>query len=75
MAPWVNIHGMMGWSNGILAFSAGVWLGVDKRTGQYLVYDKDMGGIRQARTLIPMPRPQKWSAETVQSVAGLLDQS
>jgi hypothetical protein len=50
-------------------FSTGIWLGIDRRTGQYVIYDQAMGGIRHARTLIPMPRPQKWSAEAVQAVA------
>jgi hypothetical protein len=38
-------------------FSTGVWLGVERRTGQFVVYDKSMGGIRHARTLMPMPKP------------------
>ena len=33
------------------------------------MYDKSMGGIRQARTLIPMPQPQKFSADAIREVA------
>ena len=25
-------------------FSSGVWIGVDKRTGQYMIHDHEMGG-------------------------------
>ena len=50
-------------------FSVGVWLGVDKRTGQHIVYDRDMGGIRYARTVMALPEPQRWSLDKVQQVA------
>ena len=38
-------------------FSTGIWLGVEKKSGQFIVYDKSMGGIRRARALVPMPKP------------------
>ena len=50
-------------------WSTGVWLGIDRRTGQYIVYDKDLGGIRPARTILRMPRPQQWSLDQVKSIA------
>ena len=50
-------------------WSSGVWLGVDKRTGQYIINDRDMGGVRYARTILPMPEPQQWSLNLVQQVA------
>ena len=45
--------------------STGVWLGLERRTGQYLVFDKTMGGLRTARTILRMPEPQQWSLELV----------
>ena len=30
-------------------FSTGIWLGVEKKAGQFIVYDKSMGGIRHAQ--------------------------
>ena len=38
-------------------FSDGVWLGIDRKTGQYIVYDPQFGGIRNARTLMRLPVP------------------
>ena len=49
-------------------FSTGVWLGLERNTKQYAVYDKKLGGIRHARTIVPMPSPQQWSLERVQKV-------
>ena len=37
-----------------------------------MLYGKSMGGIRQARMLIPMPQPQRWSLEAVRDVAATL---
>ena len=49
-------------------WGAGIWLGVDRRTGQYIVYDHSHGGIRHARTIKAIPSPQQWSLDTVQQV-------
>ena len=49
-------------------WGAGVWLGIDKRTNQYVLYDHKYGGIKYARTLKLMPAPQQWSLEMVQQV-------
>ena len=46
-------------------WSVGVWIGLDRRTGQHLLYDKSMGGLRMARTIMAMPRPQGWSSEAI----------
>ena len=43
-------------------------LGVDKRTGQYIIHDPLMGGLRYARTIVSMPEPQRWSIDAVQNV-------
>ena len=50
-------------------FSTGVWLGIERRTGQLIAYDPSMEAIRHARTLIAMPRPQKWSTDATHNVA------
>ena len=50
-------------------FSTGIWLGVEKKAGQFIVYDKSMGGIRHARTLVPMPKPQKFNLDAIREVA------
>ena len=42
-------------------WSTGVWMGIERRTGQYIVYDKAHGGIRTARMILRMPEPQQWS--------------
>ena len=47
---------------------AGVWLGVDRRTGQYLIFDKGNGGLKMARTIKPMPASQQWVKEKVEQV-------
>ena len=49
-------------------WSTGVWMRIDKRTGQYRLYDITMGGIRYARTLLRMPEPQQWSLDRVKEV-------
>ena len=50
-------------------WSSGVWLGVDPRTGQHIMFDEDFGGIRMARSLLRMPQPQKWSLEAIRAVS------
>ena len=49
-------------------WSTGVWLGLDRKTGQYIVFDKQLGGIRHARTVMPMPQSQQWSIERLQEI-------
>ena len=44
----------------------GVWLGIERRSGQYIVFDKELGGIRHAHTIKPMPDPQQWQVEKIQ---------
>ena len=39
-------------------FSIGVWLGVDKRTGQYIVYDGTMGGSNTQERSFPCQCPR-----------------
>ena len=49
-------------------WSNGVWPGVERRTGQYMVYDTTLKGLRYARTLMRMPEPQKWSIDQVRDM-------
>ena len=53
----------------IWKWSMGIWMGIQRRTGQYIVYDKARGGIRAARTILRMPEPQQWSLEIVKDVS------
>ena len=52
-------------------WGAGVWLGVDGRTGQYVVYDKDHGGVGHTRTIKAMPQGHQWSMAKLQEVDAL----
>ena len=45
-----------------------IWLGLDRRIGQYVVFDKQLGGVRHARTMMPMPQSQQWSLARLQEV-------
>ena len=51
-----------------MTWSSGVWLGVHRRTNQYVLYD-DEHGIRHARTIMRYPDAQKFSAEAAQKVS------
>ena len=44
-------------------------MGNDKRTGQYVVFDQDLGGIKHARTIMRVPEPQKWSLDRIKEVS------
>lgn len=49
-------------------WGVGIWLGVDRRTGQYLIFGKDHGRLRHARTIKPMPSTQQWSVDMLEQV-------
>ena len=49
-------------------WGAGIWLGVDRRTGQYVIYDKGHGGVKFARTIKAMPQGEQWSLERLSEV-------
>ena len=49
-------------------WSVGMWLGSERRTGQYTLYDKTMGGVKAARTILRMPEPQQWSLDMVKEL-------
>ena len=49
-------------------WGAGVWIGIERRTGQHLVFDKEHGGLKMARTIKPMPTSQQWVKEKVEQV-------
>ena len=50
-------------------WSTGVWLGLERRTGQYTIYDIELKAVRHARTILRLPEPQKWSIGDVQGIA------
>ena len=41
----------------------GLWLGVEARTGQNIMYDPDQAGIRHARALMRLPDSQKFDKD------------
>ena len=46
----------------------GIWLGIDRRTGQYIIFDQDQGGIRHTRTIMRMPVGHEWSKQRLEAV-------
>ena len=48
-------------------WSSAVWLGVDHRTNQYILYDQNFG-VRMARTIMRLPQEQKFCAARVAEV-------
>ena len=46
----------------------GVWLGVDTRTGQHILFVASQGGIQHSRTLMRMPDAQKFDLDKLASV-------
>ena len=49
-------------------WNTGVWLGIERRTGQYMVYDTGLSVIRHARTLVQMFEPQKWWIDRIKEM-------
>ena len=49
-------------------WSVGVYIGVERRTGQYIVYDHNSETIRHARTIAQVPAPMKWWVERVRKL-------
>ena len=45
-----------------------MWLGIERRTGQYVIYDRAHGGLRDARTIKPMPRGQQLAIDMIEAV-------
>ena len=39
-------------------FHSGIFLGIDQRTGQYMIFSDD--GIKLARTVVRVPEKEKW---------------
>ena len=48
-------------------FHDGVFLGIDRRTGLYIVYDNNER-IKYARTILRVPDAETWNREMVQKV-------
>ena len=47
-------------------FHQGVFVGVDRRTGQYMIYSDE--GLKMARTVMRMPDANKWNREALAAV-------
>ena len=45
----------------------GTFVGVDQRTGQYMIHDS--GNIKFARTIMRMPEPEKFNKEELAKIA------
>ena len=54
--------------NSQFKWGIGVWLGIDGRTGQHILFDASQGGIQYARTLMRMPDAQKFDLDKIASV-------
>ena len=49
-------------------WSSGVYLGIERRTGQYMIYDQKTGSVYHARTIAQVPGPSKWSIDTIKEM-------
>ena len=49
-------------------WNTGVWIGIERRTGQYIMFDAEVNGIRHARTILRLPESQKWSVDKIREV-------
>ena len=47
-------------------FSEGIFLGIDRRTGQYMLYANDE--VKFARTIVRVPEREKWSKDLLSAV-------
>ena len=50
-------------------WSTGIWLGIEPRTSQYVLYDHQQQNIKHARTIMTMPSPSQWSKEKIEQVS------
>ena len=47
-------------------FHSGIFLGIDQRTGQYMMYGDH--GVKYARTILRLPDAEKWNSESLQAL-------
>ena len=47
-------------------FHSGIFLGIDSRTGQYMIYSDD--AVKQARTVVRVPMLHKWNKSLLADV-------
>ena len=52
--------------NGGTRFHTGIFVGIDQRTGQYMLYSDD--SIKLARTVVRVPNVEKWNRESLSAV-------
>ena len=50
-------------------WGVGLWLGVESKTGQHILFDPVQGGIRHARTLMRLPDGQKFDNDRAAAVS------
>ena len=46
---------------GMTRWSSGIYLGIERTTGQYMIYDQQTASVHHARTIAQVPSPSKWS--------------
>ena len=49
-------------------WSARLDLGIERHTGQYIVYEHNLQAVRHARTTARVPEPTKWSVDRVKEM-------
>ena len=47
-------------------FHRGVFIGIDRRTGQYMLYSE--GEVRLARTVVRVPESEKWNKDKLAAI-------
>ena len=50
-------------------WATGMWMGIDLRTGQYILWNSQLKSIQYCRTLLRLPEVEKWNREQLSSVA------
>ena len=46
-------------------WATGVWLGIEARTGQHIMFDPEHGGVRHARTIMRLPDAHKFELDRI----------
>ena len=49
-----------------------MYIGVERHAGQYIVYDHAIEAEQHVRTAAQVPRPMKWSVETIKEMLAAL---
>ena len=46
-------------------WSSGIYLGIERRTGQYTIYDHKTESVYHARTIAQVPTPSNWFVDRI----------